>query len=199
MDGSLLYYQAAVSQYSNDGGHGLSHFLHIKSWMVPATFSTFGHPRVTIAPALRHSSSLNGSFSDFSTADALSPPYESLEWLPTIDEPTTLKTSNPDRPCVAILLATREPLVVERQRNPVRPFASINVDYDLNEGEVVNNSWLCLFMIVECKGSSLQNLPGLGAPWFERIGLAKFMFPEKMSMQALIQDLNLQNNTIILG
>jgi hypothetical protein len=199
MDGSLLYYQAAVSQYSNDGGHGLSHFLHIKSWMVPAILSTFGHARVTIAPAFRHSSSLNGSFSDFSTAGAFGPSYESLEWLPTMDEPTTLKTSNPERPCVAILLATREPLVVERRKNPVRPFSGINVDYDLNEGEVMNNSWLCLFMIVECKGSSLQNLPGLGDPWFERIGLAKFMFPEKMSMQALIQDLNLQNNTIILG
>jgi hypothetical protein len=96
---------------------------------------------------------------------------------------------------VAILLATREPLVVERRKNPALPFASINVD-DLKEGEVVNNSWLCLFMIVEYKGSSL---PGCGEPWFERIGLAKFMFPEKMSMQALIQDLGLQNNTIILG
>ena len=199
MDGSLLYYLDAVSQYSNDGGHGLSHFLHIKSWNVPATFSTFGHPRVTIAPALRHNSSLNGSFPRVSTSDEFGSQYESLEWLPTIEEPTTLKTSNPDRPCVAILLATREPLVVERRRNPARPFASINVDYDLNEGEVVNNSWLCLFMIVECKGSSLQNLPGLGDPWYERIGLAKFMFPEKMSMQALIQDLGLQNNTIILG
>lgn len=58
----------------------------------------------------------------------------------------------------------------------------------------MNNSWLCLFMIVENKGGG-----GGTEPWFERIGLAKFMFPGKVSMQALIQDLKLQNNTIILG
>lgn len=59
MDGSLLYYQAAVSQYSRRGGQGLSHFLHIKSWIAPATFSTFGHPMVTISRAPRDGSSLN--------------------------------------------------------------------------------------------------------------------------------------------
>lgn len=38
----------------------------------------------------------------------------------------------------------------------------------------MNNSWLCLFMIVENKGGG-----GGTEPWFERIGLAKFMFPGK--------------------
>jgi hypothetical protein len=181
MDGSLLPYKTALIEYSEYGGHGLSHLLYIDTWMIPATVSTSGRPKITISPPPHHRSSLDtGSH------------YDSLEWLPTLEETTPQRLEKLARPCTAILLATREPLVVERRRreSPM-PRSDIDVDPDLNEGEVLNNSWLCLFLIVEYRESPV--------PCFERVGLAKFMFPEKMSMQALIQDLKLEKKGIYLG
>jgi hypothetical protein len=181
MDGSLVPYLTASMQYSEYGGHGLSHFLWIEAWMTPATVSTSSRSKIIISPLPRLGSSLGSSFSTLDNGAH----YDSHEWLPTLDETTPPGSKTSHRQCTAILLATREPLVVERRRrkSPLSP-PSINVNYDLNEGEVVNNSWLCLFLVVKYKGG---------------LGLAKLMFLEKMSMQDLIQDLKLERKGIYLG
>jgi hypothetical protein len=174
IDGTPMPYLQGSLQYFEFGGLGLSHFLSMEAWMAPATFSTSGAPKVTISSSLHRRG------------------HDSLQWLPTQDETIDPGTTKPERVCTGILLAVREPLYVDRHPGGSSIQATLKEDYDFQEGEVMNNSWLCLFLIVEAKGVS-DNV------WHERIGLAKFLISDKLSKTAVIQDLMLERRTIRLG
>jgi hypothetical protein len=167
-DGVRLSYDKGSQIYRDFGGTALSPFLIANAWMMPASLEGYsGHP---VFPMLT---------------------YQSLNWMPTTVGSVGFSVCEPYSPCICIFLAAREPLAVERlrRRNGLPSLGSfLDDDYDLKEGEVVNNSWLCLFLVVVQKGS-----------WFERIGLVEFLFSERKSMQSLIQDLKLQKTEIRLG
>ncbi|KAE9375183.1 HET-domain-containing protein [Stipitochalara longipes BDJ] len=169
VNGTTMSFQKASLQYFAIGVADLSPFLNIAAWMAPVTVSNSGIPKATIfSPRHPHG-------------------YDSIQWLPTIDEVPVRRSENPIlkmRSCTAILLAARERLSVPRQRVHLYQLE----DIETVEEEEVNKSWVCLFLVVEDKGD-----------YYERIGLAKFLFSSKLSMRALMNDLKIEKRGIRLG
>lgn len=169
--GTLTPYEKASLRYSATGGANLSRFLSITAWMTRATVSPGVH-RVTIFSP-RHSQG-----------------YDSIQWLPTLEEtlPRSHKSPHTREPSrIAILLAAREPFHLKRKRASI-----VNTnDTDMAEGEAINASWVCLFLVAEDKEDC-----------YERIGLAKFLFssyPAGEDLQGLIQYLKLEKRELSLG